>query len=346
MMINQPHDADTPPVTPKHILDLEWGFAKSASLMAALELGLFDQVALGADSPEKLARAVQISGRGASALMLAMAALGLLTCDEGRYGLSRDAAQYLRSGQPNYLGDMHRIFSGMNARIWPQLTNALRSGKPIVDLYVLDTNRHWDDIFPFLTAVSRPMARTIAQYVSKSLGGSGRFLDVGSGSGLYTCEVANATPGVQVISLDQPDVMPYMRRAIEAAGVSNRVTLRQGNIFALDWGADYDFILFSHLLHGFSIDACQKLIAKAAAAVRPGGELLIHEFMPDPVTPENRPIAALFGLEMLMTSHGDAYPAETYDRLVTEAGFAPITELPGPPGPTRFLSAYKHGRGK
>ncbi|MDX1343701.1 MAG: methyltransferase dimerization domain-containing protein, partial [Reinekea sp.] len=67
-------------VNPKHILDLEWGFARSATLMAALEISLFDYVAQGANTPALLATAADISERGARGILHAISALGLLSC--------------------------------------------------------------------------------------------------------------------------------------------------------------------------------------------------------------------------------------------------------------------------
>jgi len=328
-------------VNPKHILDLEWGFARSATLMAALEISLFDYVAQGANTPALLATAADISERGARGILHAISALGLLSCENETYSLSADAQAYLVSGKAEYLGDMHKIFYGMNARIWPKLTESVRTGEPIMDLFVADENRHWDDVFPFLTAVSRPMVQTIARYVAQSSKPTKRVLDVGAGAGLYTCEITRMDDRVTTTSLDQEEVLPYLQRAVDEYGLDKRVALHSGDIFLMDWAGPHDFVLFSHLLHGFDPQSCSRLASKAFDALAPGGELLIHEFIPDPVSPETRPIASLFNLEMLMTSQGSAYTVADYDRLLGEIGFAPCRDIPAPGGATRILSAQK-----
>lgn len=120
-----------------------------------------------------------------------------------------------------------------------------------------------------------------------------------------------------------------------------RLTLRLGDIFTQDWDQDHDVVLFSHLLHGFAPDDCARLIAKAEKALAPGGTLIIHEFVTDPIDPQTTPIPALFGLEMLMTSHGDAYPANVYDRMLTASGFSATRPLEGPRGATKILLAVR-----
>ncbi|MEO9514568.1 MAG: methyltransferase dimerization domain-containing protein [Paracoccaceae bacterium] len=329
----------TPPVNPARILDLEWGFAKSAALMAALEVGVFDQVAKGTGTVEDVAERCGISLRGATSVLQAMAALDLMAQENGHYSLSADAAQYLVSGLPGYLGDMHRIFSGMNAQLWPQLPQALRSGAPVMDLFTSDDASHWDAVFPFLEAVCAPMAKAIAGYVTRLPISAPRFLDVGSGAGFYSCAVAASAPTAYITCVDQQGMRKKLLTALETTQNEGQLTLLLGDIFTQDWGQDQNVVLFSHLLHGFAPDDCARLIAKAEQALTPGGTLIIHEFVTDPVDPQTTPIPALFGLEMLMTSHGDAYPAEFYDRMLTASGFSATRTLEGPRGATKILLA-------
>lgn len=334
-------NAVSSPVHPGRILDLEWGFAKSAALMAAIEVGVFDKVAQGAGIAEDVATQCGISLRGATAILHAMAALGLMSHESGCYTLSSDSARYLVSGQPGYLGDMHRIFSGMNAQLWPQLPGALRSGLPVMDLFTADEASHWEAVFPFLEAVCQPMAKAIAGYVKGLPILAPRFLDVGSGAGFYSRAVAAAVKTAQITCVDQPNMKQKLLDGLQAAQTEERLTLKLGDMFSQDWGQDHDVVLFSHLLHGFAPDDCARLIAKAEKALVPGGTLIIHEFVTDTANPQTSPIPALFGLEMLMTSHGDAYPADTYDQLLTASGFSETRPLEAPRGATKILLAVR-----
>ncbi len=333
-------------VTPGRILDLEWGFAKSAALMAALETGVFDHVAGGADTPKALATAAELSQRGATSILQAMAALGLMTAEGDRYVLAPDSERFLIRGKPDYLGDMHLIFSGMNAALWPKLAQALRSGRPVKDFFTADDSSHWEAVFPFLEAVCRPMAAAVSAFVAASPESHPRFLDVGCGTGLYSRAVAEACPAARLTCVDQDEMHPCLESALAGPIGTGRVRLCCGNLFEVDWGKGHDIVLFSHLLHGFAIPECRQLMAKAHAALRPGGTLLIHEFVPDPQAPERTPIPALFSLEMLMTSHGDAYPASVYDDLLAKAGFSRSERLEGPRGATQILTATRKARSR
>ena len=75
-----------------------------------------------------------------------------------------------------------------------------------------------------------------------------------------------------------------------------------------------------------SVADCVKFLRKTHGALRPGGRVVIVEFVPNPdrVTP---PPAAGFSLTMLATTpEGDAYTFEEYAGMLAEAGFQPPTQ--------------------
>ncbi|MEI4896866.1 methyltransferase, partial [Klebsiella pneumoniae] len=72
----------------------------------------------------------------------------------------------------------------------------------------------------------------------------------------------------------------------------------------------------------------EKLLKKCHAALGPGGQVIILEFVPneDRVSP---PVPALFSLTMLgSTPHGDAYTLEEYRTMCRNAGFEAPKQIP------------------
>ncbi|HTC80215.1 MAG TPA: methyltransferase dimerization domain-containing protein, partial [Acidimicrobiia bacterium] len=87
---------------PDDVLELFLGFWISRTVMAAVQLGVFE--ALGADRApdgltlEQAQGALGLAGRPARALLDTCLATGLLTKADGRYGNSPLAARYLAQG--------------------------------------------------------------------------------------------------------------------------------------------------------------------------------------------------------------------------------------------------------
>ena len=58
-----------------------------------------------------------------------------------------------------------------------------------------------------------------------------------------------------------------------------QVRYRAGDLFRSPFGGPYDVILASHVFHHFDERACLKLARKIARALKPGGRLVIQEFV-------------------------------------------------------------------
>ena len=81
------------------------------------------------------------------------------------------------------------------------------------------------------------------------LAGLKRVLDVGGGSGVYAMGMCRAEPGLEVVVLDLPKVVPITARYVAEAGLSDRITTKAGNFNSDDWGAGYDLVLLSAIVH-------------------------------------------------------------------------------------------------
>src|SRR5262249_25526533 len=127
----------------------------------------------------------------------------------------------------------------------------------------------------------------------------------------------------------------------ESAGVANRYHTIPGNAFDLDYGSGYDIVLITNFLHGFDPSACERLLVKVHAALKPGGKAVALEFVPneDPGSPA---IAASFTLGMLVnTPGGEAYTASELERLFRHAGFARTAVRALPPTPHHTVVSQK-----
>jgi len=127
----------------------------------------------------------------------------------------------------------------------------------------------------------------------------------------------------------------------KAEGVADRHALLPGSAFEVDWGGPYDVVLLTNFLHHFDVPTCERLAAKAHAALAPGGRAMTLEFVPD-ADRVNPPATATFALTMLATTAaGDAYTFAEYERIFSRAGFARSMFHPLPPTAQQAVVSHK-----
>src|SRR5262249_33847165 len=142
-------------------------------------------------------------------------------------------------------------------------------------------------------------------------------------------------------ALDWKNVLTVAAENAQRAGVEDRLKMLPGSAFDVNWGGQYDAVLLTNFLHHFDLPTCEKLAAKAYAALAPAGQALTLEFIPNPdrVSP---PPTATFALVMLATTaHGDAYTFAEYEGVFARAGFARSEFHPLPPTTQQVVVSHK-----
>ncbi len=88
-----------------------------------------------------------------------------------------------------------------------------------------------------------------------------------------------------------------------------------------------DVILFSNVLHDWDVTDCYTLVARAAAALRPGSRLLVHDvFLNDA---HDGPIPqALYSAALFCQTEGRLYSAAEVRTWLTAAGLVPGAVIP------------------
>jgi ubiquinone/menaquinone biosynthesis C-methylase UbiE len=125
--------------------------------------------------------------------------------------------------------------------------------------------------------------------------------------------------------------------------MGDRYHLLPGSAFDVDYGTGFDAVLITNLLHHFTPAENETMLKKSRAALGPGGQVIVLEFVPneDRVSP---PVPALFSLTMLgSTPHGDAYTHAEYGTMFRNAGFEAPRLIPLEPMPQSLLVARKTG---
>ena len=111
-------------ITPEHIIKVGVGFWASKTLLSAVEMGLFTELARGPENLPTLQGRMGLHPRSAQDFLDALVALGFLSRAEGVYSNTPATDLYLDRRKPTYVGGMlemanHRLFGH-----WNHLTEA------------------------------------------------------------------------------------------------------------------------------------------------------------------------------------------------------------------------------
>src|SRR5215468_6977165 len=93
-------------VTPDAIMQLGFGYWGSRTLLSAVELGLFTELAKGPVGLDDLRDRLRLHERSARDFLDALVALGMLKREEGVYANTPATDLYLDRAKPTYMGGM------------------------------------------------------------------------------------------------------------------------------------------------------------------------------------------------------------------------------------------------
>ena len=315
---------------PDQVLELFLAFWVSRTVMAAVEMGVFEvldpEPAGQGLTLEEAGSALGLRTRPARALLDTCVSVGLLQKDGGRYRNSDLGARYLtrRSEHSlrNYVLDERWCWPA-----WGRLEEALRADHQLLPEDEEGYHAFPEDFFlDFLHGHSRVMGDRLAAAVD--LGDARRMMDVGGGSGAVSIALCRAFPDLEAVVVDQPPVAARAEHHIAAAGLAGRVTTWPANMFEDPLPPGCDVAVLANVLHDFSPERAQEIIGRVHDALPSGGRVLILEIVPDD---ERRgpPLAVVFAVAMVVnTAGGDAHTVPQYRQWLEIAGFGGIEVTP------------------
>merc|ERR1711972_501029 len=201
------------------------------------------------------------------------------------------------------------------------------------------------------TQAQRNGSVATAKYLVKKklqLGGISDMLDVGGGSGAFSYVFVGATPGLKSTVLELPEVCRTGEKikAQQPEDVSSRVNFVELDATSPDWPvseASFDVVLMSYISGSVPEQIISALYSNAMKALRPGGRLLVHDFMVNDSL-DGPALGALWGLQHV-TVNADGLglcPKEIISRM-GKAGFdeSKCESLEMIHGMTKLIVAHK-----
>ncbi len=326
-----------PGVDPTPLVRLSTAYWDSQVFLTANRIKLFDALAAGPLSAAELATKLSLHERQAKLFFNSCAGLGLLTVKDGRYANSAVSAVFLVSGSPGYMGNAV-LYSDHLYSTWGQLEKGLRQDTPVLppQSYLGGETERTRAFVYGLHDRALGLARSLITLVD--LSGRKRMLDVGGGPGTYSIMFTQRYEGLRSTVLELEGVANVAREIVAANGAADRVQLLPGDYQTSDYPGGNDVVLMSGMFHRETEATCRKLIAKARAALGPGGTLVISDIFAD-AGGASPAFATLFGLNMMLTAQdGGVHADSDVASWMRDAGFAAIdTKHFPPPMPHRVI---------
>lgn len=170
-----------------------------------------------------------------------------------------------------------------------------------------------------------------------------RVLDLGAGRAPWSIALARINDRVRVTAIDLPQEREALLAAIDDAGYASRFEIRVCDAFRDDLGSGYDLVIVANVCHLFPAERNRQLLARAAAALAPGGTLAIIDQVLD-LDPDWTVWSALYAVGLPHTlPGGHLFTIAEYSAWLSALGVEPSESaaLSAPPALT-LLTGRKY----
>jgi len=314
--------------TPNEILQLGMAFWGSKTLLSAVELGVFGELAKAPANVDTLTQRLGLHPRCARDFLDALVALKMLERVNGLYCNTSATDLFLDPQKPSYVGG---VLAMANARLygfWGSLTEALKTGAPQNEIKSSDRGL-FEAVYAdperlkgFLRAMSSISAGPAQALAAKfPWAECSSFVDVGCAQGMVPVTLARAHPHLKGCGFDLPEVAPVFEEFVSNNGLSHRISFAAGNFFE-DPLPKADAIVMGHILHDWNLEQKRALVAKAYEALPAGGALIVYDAIIDDERRQNA-YGLLMSLNMLIeTTGGFDYTGADCQGWMRSAGFS------------------------
>jgi ubiquinone/menaquinone biosynthesis C-methylase UbiE len=300
-------------------------FANSQILDAALEYDFFTLIHKGFQTADEVAREAGTNPRATRIVLDSLIASALIDKTDKRYTLLPMSETFLVRGKPSYIGDFRHVALAL----WDGMANlkeSLRTGKP---LSRMDTGKElavWEKLVVGIIPIAEPVAKALCDVFRIGVDRKGlRVLDIAGGSSIFGMTILARDPSAQVTQLDWPNVNAVAKKLNRERGLEGKIRFIDGeHRSAVFENRYYDLVLASNFCRFESPKGNQELFRKAYGALKPGGNLVVNDFLPN----EERtgPTFALrFSVYALThTPAGECWALSQYSDWLKTAGFNSI----------------------
>jgi predicted O-methyltransferase YrrM len=311
-------------LSPVPILQVATGFWASQALLTAVDLRVFTALFGGAKTAAELANELSVDLAALEGLLDANCALGFLLRHGERYRNAEVSNAFLVEGSPGSYVDLVRFMRDPLFGVWQSLRDTVKQGESPIPASDMDATEV-QLARAFHNGAYATMMR-VAEILDLEFSGYSKMLELGGHSGAGSMSLARRYPQLQAIILDRPPFQALAEEFIRATKLEDRVRFEPGNPDEGSPGAEADLVLLPHVLSRRARPALPGILQGAHRSLRPGGALIVTEFLLEDGKSEPRE-AALFRLNVIASygpkNAGSLTRSELYG-LLRDAGFTDV----------------------
>ncbi|MFI1913915.1 methyltransferase [Nocardia sp. NPDC020380] len=309
----------------REIILLSQAYARARVLHSAVDVGLFELLAAGPREVAGICAALGLHPALVPDWLDALVGLDLLVRTERGYGNSAAATAFLVPGSPAYLGGAVAQHGAVHYPLWQRLTEALRDGHAKSDRSTLagavqDEQRDLERARRFLSHMDT-FNGFVADDLVRALDWRNytKVLDVGGARGNIAAALVAEHPHLRAAVFDLPGVRPLFDEHMRRLGTADQVDFHGGDFFH-DPLPPTEVAILGHVLHDWPVESRRRILEGIAAAVQPGGALLIYDAMleTDAADPHGHVQSLICSM---IRDGGSEYSGEDCRIWVEQAGF-------------------------
>jgi SAM-dependent methyltransferase len=306
----------------------------SKHLFVANEIGLFDKLAPGPVTLDKLAESTGIARPRVRILADALVALGLIERDGNEYRNGPAAAAFLSGAGPADLRPLLRFWNHLAYPMWTKLESAIRTGQA---QGTMELSGEQQRIFSEgVEAIQAPPARALP--VAYDFSRHRRVLDLGGGTGSWLIALLRHYPSLEGTLFELPGAAAIAQQQLTRDPGARRARVVAGDFFKDPLPVGHDAVLIANVMHLLSAAHNLELLRRTRAHVPDGARLLLADFWTD-ATHTQPFFAALLAAEFfVITGEGDVYSEEEAGGWLQESGWRVVERKPLA-GPVSLLVA-------
>ena len=332
-------------ISPDNLLKLGTAFMASKTLLSAIELGLFTELAKGPRDKDALRIYMNLHPRSVGDFLDALVALGMLDRKGAKYRNTPETELFLDRSKPTYLGGLLEMCNTRLYGFWGSLTEGLKTGSAqneakqggnFFEILYNDPER-LKGFLQAMTGLSLGAGRAIAEKFPWKKYKT--FYDLGGAQGGVAVQVALKHKRLRGGTLDLPVVGPIFEEYVRSFKLEGRLKFVAGDFFK-DALPPADVFIMGHILHDWNLEEKKALIAKVYGALPKGGAFIVHEAIIDDERRKNA-FGLLMSLNMLIeTPGGFDYTGADGQGWMKETGFRKTRVVPLA-GPDSMVIGFK-----
>ncbi len=322
----------------KMLTPILFGASAFQYLNAGCELGLFDLLHKASSlSKMEIREALKLQIRAIDTLLLGLTSLKLIEKTNEHYKNSFAISVLFENDQWSIFKDVvafeqHIVYLSQVDFVESLKTNTNIGIKRIPgkgrDLYHrLSENPPLEKVFykymdSWTRLTNQHLLNNIDYFKIKSI------LDVGGGTGINSIAIAKKFPHIKSTIFEIPGSADIAQSNIDAAGLSDSITVHTGDMFAEDFPPNHDCVLFSHQLVIWTPEENITLMKKAYNMLPEGGKVIIFSSISN--DEGTGPLMAALDsvyFSTLPAEGGMIYAWKQYEEWLKQSGFKNMTRV-------------------